>query len=682
MIVEMKKLVLVGHRSDRHKLFKALHKSRIVEIVSSGDFPYTERLNNAAKTETLNEKIARLDAVFAFLKESKRTAVRLEKNTRKSDEHFEYEPPKKPLIAPSVMRIDYDGFMGIADREADLLYEVEEIENVIAEQNELNSRKIKLQAEIERFALYETIDAPFSSYADTALASVALGYVPTVQRAQVEAIAEKFDDCAYFEFYEPTKFLPFVAVVSKERADEVYQALQELDYTKNSFADELTPAQAIEQAKEEISALEKSKKELLSKALEKESFIEELKVLYDFYLYEVQKYEALDGFAATERSFVMEAWFPAEQEEKIVAMLDEVSSAIVYEFRSPEENEVVPTLVRSKKLFAPYEDVTNMYSIPNYHEDIDPNPIMAFFYFLFFGIMIADAGYGILLAVAGFVLYKLKKPVPGKGRLLLIVGMGGISTVIWGILFGGWFGLTLPTGGFLDTIKWFNPLDEPILMLGLCLGLGLLQIVCGMIISAINKIRLHRVGDAICEDVSWVVAIAGIGMLALSLLVVKNDALKYAGIAFIALGLGVLVIGNGRKKKGVKGKVLGAVTGIGKLYDGVNILSDVLSYSRLFGLSLSGAVVALVVNQICLTLMDMLPAVNGIPVVGVIVSIPIFMIGHLFNIGISTLGAYVHNCRLQYIEFFGKFYTGAGHMFIPFGSKSKYTYVDMQEVTK
>lgn len=682
MIVEMKKLVLVGHRSDRHKLFKALHKSRMVEIVSTEDFPYTEKLNNTAKTEEYREKMSRLDAVFAFMKESGRVANRLVKATRKDAEPFTCSVPKKSPLAPSVLRLDYDAFMDIGTRETDLLYSVEEIESVIAEQNELNARKIKLQSEIERFALYSTIDAPFSAYADTQTTCTVLGYVPTVQRAALEGVADMFADCAYFEYYEPTKFLPFAAVVRKDRADEMYAALQELDFTRNSCTDALTPSEAIANARKEIARLEDKKRELLAAALNKATLTDDLKILYDYYMYEVQKYEALDSFAATERSFVMEAWFPAEQEEKIAQLIEDVSAATVYEFRSPDEEEVVPTLVRSKKIFAPYEDITNMYSIPNYREDIDPNPIMAFFYFLFFGIMLADAGYGILLAVAGFVLYKLKKPVPGKGRLLLIVGMGGVSTVIWGILFGGWFGLTLPEGGFLQSIMWFSPLDEPILMLGLCLGLGLFQIVCGMVVSAINKIRLHRVADAICEDVTWIVAIAGIGLLALSLLVVKNDAMTYSGIALIAAGLGVLVVGNARKKKGVKGKILGVFGGVGKLYDGVNILSDVLSYSRLFGLSLSGGVVALVVNQICLTLMDMLPSFGGVPVLGVIISIPIFAIGHLFNIGISTLGAYVHNCRLQYIEFYGKFYTGAGHMFIPFGSKSKYTYVDMQEVTK
>ena len=662
MIVEMKKLVLLGHRSDRHKLFEALHKSKMVEIASAEEYPCTERLDNTAKTEKFREKTARLDAVFAFLKEEGRTADRLVKKTRKDENPFTYDAPKKNPLAPSVVRIKYDEFMDISTRETDLLYKVDEIEEMISQQNELVARRNKLLGEIERISLYSTVETPFAAFRGTETTVAFLGYVPSVQRVPLSELKEKFDDCAVFDIYGVTKVLPVAVVVDKERADELMSALQDLDFTRCTYTDDLTPAQAVEKAREEIAATEDAKRELLRRALEKKAFLPDLKILYDYYLYEIQKYEALDTFAATERSFVMEAWYPAEQEERIAEILDGVSAAIVYEFREPREDEVVPTLIRSNKIVAPYEDVTNMYSIPNYRE--------------------ADAGYGLLLAIGGFLLYKLKKPVPGKGRLLLIVGMGGISTVIWGILFGGWFGLTLGEGSFLTKIMWFSPIDNPILMLGLCLGLGVLQIVVGMIVSAINKIRLHRVGDAVCEDISWVVAIAGIGMLAAALLLVKNDGLKYAGIAFIALGLGVLVLGNGRKKKGVKGKILGAVTGIGKLYGGVNLLSDVLSYSRLFGLSLSGSVVALVVNQICTTLMDLLPSIGGLPVIGVIVSIPVFMVGHLFNIGISTLGAYVHNCRLQYIEFYGKFYTGSGHMFIPYGSVAKYTYVDMQEVTK
>lgn len=680
MIVEMKKLVLVGHVSDRHKLFRALHKSRIVEVVSAEDLPRTERKDNSAETEFYREKTARLDAVFSFFKEARRAALRMNKAAPK-EEPFGYEPPKKPLVAPSVIRLDYDGFMSMGAREEELLAVVSAVENAVSRRNELKAEQARLASDAEKFSLYEAADAPFSAFSDTARVAVALGYVPASRGTELNAIADKYDESAYFELFPPAKYQSFAVAVLRERADALFSELQELDFSRSVCTENFTPQEEIARAEKRIAEAERERGELLKEALSYESRLDELKILYDWYLYNIQRCEAVGNLASTERCFVLEAWLPAEQEGRIAAMLEETADAAVYEFRAPEENEVVPTLVRSKKIVAPYEDVTNMYSVPNYREDIDPNPVMAFFYFLFFGMMIADAGYGILLAAAGFVLYKLKKPAPGKGRLLLIVGMGGISTVIWGIVFGGWFGLTI-TDTFLDKIKWFSPLDEPLMMLVLCLGLGLVQIVCGMLIDGINKIRLKRVGDAVCEDFTWIVAIVGIGMLALSLLVVKNDALKYSGIVLIAAGLGVLVLGNARRKKGIKGKLKGAVGGVAKLYDGVNLLSDVLSYSRLFGLSLSGGVVALVVNRICLTLMDMLPALGGVPVLGIIISIPIFAVGHLFNIGISTLGAYVHNCRLQYIEFFGKFYSGAGHMFIPYGSKAKYTYVDMQEVTK
>lgn len=332
---------------------------------------------------------------------------------------------------------------------------------------------------------------------------------------------------------------------------------------------------------------------------------------------------------------------------------------------------MVPTLVRSNPIVRPYESITNMYSVPAY-DDLDPNPSMAFFYFLMFGIMMGDAAYGILLAVMGYTFYRLKKPVPGKGNLYLIIAMGGISTLIWGALFGSWFGLDV-SGTFLEKIKWFSPMDDPITMLVLSLAIGMFQLMFGILMRGIKMAKRKEWQGVLGESVSWLLAFGGLIVFALASFLPALAAAKKAGIYVALSGVALILVFGGWQKKGV-GRVIG---GVPKLYDAVNFVSDILSYSRLFGLGLSGAVVGLVVDKICQVIIDML-TFGGVPV-GIVVAAPIFIFGHVLNIGISALGAYVHNSRLQYIEYFGKFYEGSGHQFLPLGYNTKYNYIQIQE---
>jgi len=679
MIVEMKKLMLLAHASRRNRVLRALHRSKLVMAVSTAEIEDTQNPDVSADTRLTSEKLSRVAFAIDFLAKEKKKGLALlkeiesQKSKDAQAQTFNYSPIKADKFQ-TISRISYDEFVEIPHHEVELLAQVENLENIEKSYAKINAEIQKAQALIEHLEVFACVDTPSSAFCDTAVASSALGAVPIGKTQQLQAVFSEFPE-AQFEIYGAgLKYAAFAFVCFSEHFSEIMTRLQNLEYFRAQNYD-IPASEYIANLKANIAEWEKEKELLLETSLKKEVHLPDFKLLHDYYLVDLAKASAAGGTRCTRSVFVLEGWFPAKEEERLSQILNECCDEMIYEFRTPEENEEPPTLVQSKKLFDPYEDVTNMYNVPNVREDIDPNPVMSFFYFLFFGMMIADAGYGLILTLAGFLLYWLKKPVKGKGRMLLIIGSGGISTIIWGILFGSWFGLTLPEGFFLRRLIWFEPLANPLMMLGVSLALGFFQILVGMGVNAYNLIRKHKTIDAIFAVFTWYAVFIGIGLLALNALLVKNGALNIAAVVLIAAGLLAMVLGNARGRATAKDKVKGALAGFAKIYDGVNFLSDILSYSRLFGLALSGGVVGMVINQICMVFMGLLPSFGGVPVLGILVAIPIFIGGHLFNIGIGALGAYVHTCRLQYIEFYGKFYSGGGYLFKPLGAETKYTFI-------
>ena len=352
----------------------------------------------------------------------------------------------------------------------------------------------------------------------------------------------------------------------------------------------------------------------------------------------------------------MEGWLPADRCAEIEKTLKPFTCAI--ETREPTEDEYpqVPVQLKNNKLTQPLNMVTEMYSLPAYGT-LDPNPLMAPFFILFYGIMMADMGYGLLLMIASVIISKQYRPKGTSGELFSLLGLCGISTFIMGALTGGFFGdfLTqlvaiVSPGTVFALPKLFDPLDDLTMILIGSMALGMVQIVTGMAISLIEKCKRKKFLDAFFEEITWWIVFIGIALLALG----KGAAVLYVGCALVLLG------------PIVQGKGWGKLTGVfGSLYNHVTgYFGDILSYTRLMALMLAGSVIAQVFN--------MLAAMPG----NVIAFIIISMLGNAMNFGLNLLGCYVHDLRLQCLEFFNKFYVDGGKPFRPMTLDTEY--VDLQ----
>ena len=372
----------------------------------------------------------------------------------------------------------------------------------------------------------------------------------------------------------------------------------------------------------------------------------------------------------TKRTFFLEGWIPQKCAKKAAELLDDYEC--YYAFREPEAEEEVPVLLENRSFFRPTEAITEMYSLPSYW-GFDPTSIYALFYIVFFGMMFSDAGYGLLMAIGCFIILKKFDLEGTTWKMIRLFFYCGISTFVWGALFGGWFGdvVTVFSSTFLGKAAelkplWFNPLDDPMKLLILSLILGVIHLFIGMGIQAYMEIKDGRWMDAICGEGVWYLTILGLAAL-LGGSTQGIGALGAAGKWMSIIGAAGVLIAGARGKKGI-GMLTGAFA---NLYNITSWLSDILSYARLLALGLATGVIAQVVNT--------MGSLFGGGVAGLVLFILIFAVGHTINFAINMLGAFIHAARLQYVEFFGKFYVDGGEPFDPFRRKTKYIRFENEE---
>jgi len=463
----------------------------------------------------------------------------------------------------------------------------------------------------------------------------------------------------------------------KNEAAAMETTLRNLGFSWPGTPSKQPPTEQIAGLKANIEALQAEIEEESEEILALTSYRAEIRRIIDILTMRRDKYEVISQLNQSEKTFMLTGYLPEDEADRVSAALNDRFDCVV-ELYEPGKKENVPILLRNNGFSAPTESIVEMYNMPS-KNDIDPASAVAIFYYFLFGMMLSDAGYGLLMVLAcGWALLKFKTMERGTKNTLKMFLYSGISTIFWGVMFGGFFGDLIPVvaKSFFDqTIVvpalWFAPKDDAMKLMIFSFLIGIIHLYTGMGIALYQKCKNKEYKDAFLDVGLWMILVGSLVILLLTTTMFADMASLTPLPAWLATPMTLLaglsslgiILFAGRSSKGPAKRVL---KGIYELYGVSGYLSDILSYARLLALGLATGIVAEVINT-------MAAMTAGLPYgIGVILFIAIFLVGHAVNMGINALGAYVHTNRLQFVEFFGKFFEGGGRKFSPFGVKTKY----------
>ena len=656
MIVAMKRLSLVALKSDQDRILKALQECGTVQVLKIADGDAAD-----PEADAINARIQRLSESIGAVKPY----------------------AKKPgFLTPQKREMTLDAIRGDVPKAESAAGEIEELLHTLTRLSAEREKAISTKAALEPWI---RLPVPMSSIRNTPRVHYFIGLCASKDQPRI-------DEQEYLEaeYYNETTTVPTILACQEEDTRIVQNFLKTIDWQDFVFPKmEGTPGQAIEALDARIAEID-DEAERTQQALEQHGdAIEVLQNAYDAETIDADRLSARSDLVYTASTFVLEGWMREDEVEKTEQAIRSVTDAYSFAYRDPEEGEEPPSVVKNNKFVTPFEEVQTLYSRPAYGT-LDGTPYMTPFYILLFGLMLSDTGYGLLLMLGSVIYLKFKKPTGMSKGIAKVLFWGGISTVVWGVLTGSFFGITRTpsSGGVFDVIAgffdrigifpaWIDPMQDSMLMLGLCFGLGVLHSVAGYLVGAIDRFGRGDWKGAIFDQISWVLITLGlvIGFLpAITGMAGKPlelpDLVTKIALGAAALGALFVVLFKGREKRNPLKRL---TSGLGGLYDVTGVLSDILSYARLFALGIATGVIGQVFNMLC----SMLAGASNpvMKVIGAIGSIILLVLLHTFNVAINALGAFVHCARLQYVEFYGKFYESGGKEFRPLSYNTKHVQV-------
>lgn len=618
---------MLAMKEDKSKLLRMLQTLGCVEITDAN--PNVDQKQEVKQ----NPAIERVRFAIDFLSKS--------------------STAKKPMF-PSDVYITQDEAKAILQQQNQLMQYVEQTENIEKEQGKLLSEAIKIQAGLDELKPWYSLDIPVQVNMQTQSCTIQLGSIhanswETLQTSLSELMVE-----SYVISSDANTMYVALLFYNKDYAEGLKRC-KEHGFTPVNLALNSTVQDKIASLQQQKEALANKEGEYKQALQDLAGHIPALEKLFDILSIDQQRENQQAKLYNTQSSFYVQGWIPESAIENVQKAATNISNVVEFAFAEAQEDEEPPVLMQNSKLVTPFESVVQGFSYPA-ASGLDPTAIMMPFFANFFGMMLSDAGYGLVMAIALPIMIKLFNPKVSTKNMFKLMTWGGLFTVLWGALYNTWF-------GFAPFPSVFDPINKPMPVMMVCVALGAVHLLVGLGAAAYMNIRRGDVWAAVFDQLSWVLLLSGLGMLIVP---------SVAGIGKILalVGVGIILLTAGRDKKNIFARLL---SGLGALYNITGWISDLLSYMRLFGMGLATGVIGNVINILVGMVFQ-----NGI--IGMIIGSVLFLGAHVFNMGINALGAYVHSCRLQYIEFFGKFYEDGGRPFAPLEEKTRYIHITKENI--
>ena len=661
-VVPMKRIRICGLKKNRKQILELLQRQGVVEIRDAGRDGKVFR-----RTDTST-------AQATFAKNAELAGQALEVLDKYSDK------PKEPMLLLSGRRQislqEYDSFVGRRDEIMQTAYDLtcyaKQLAENAAELPKLTIAQSALQPWLsldvpmdfrgtkETSALIGSL--PVKAELDTVYAGIAAN-APDIIGVDVSVVSQSDEQTCLF------------IVCAKQDTDAVEAALRKMNFAR-APSSHLVPAEENNRIADQLKALEQSDAGTKEKIAAHTADRNSLRFMVDYFTMRKEKYAVIARLRQSGWTFILDGYIPEPAANGLEQMLESQFDCVV-EFSDTKKKDDVPVMLKNNGFAAPVESIVESYSMPAPGE-LDPSTSVAVFYYFLFGVMLGDAGYGILMVIATSVLLKkFKNMEVGTKRFLQLFFFCGIGATAAGFLFGSFFGdavnviaktfFNRPDIAFNPIL--FDPVSAPIKMLVFSFAVGILQLTLGLLMKFANCMKSKDYLGCIYDSVFWLLLIYGLIVYALTMPMLTNmfgidqlpaQAGKIGSYAAIVGAVGIILT-SGRESKNWLKRILKGLYG---LYGITGYLSDMLSYSRLLALGLASSIIAIVVNK--------MGSMIGANVPGVIIFIVVFLFGHILNFAINAMGAYVHSNRLTFVEFFGKFYSGGSRSFAPFSQHTKY----------